>query len=143
MRGSITTRSLVRIGAFAILGPLLAACGGGHASSASSAAQTDAQNVTGLPIYTNATDARTLPKMDRGASSYSEYAASSSDKLEGVEAWYRQHLTGATETAKNDAYESGIEFAMPNNDLVDVYNDKTGDASVVTIMLLKYLGPAE
>jgi hypothetical protein len=137
------TGSLVRISAFAILGALVAACGGGHASSTSTAAQTDAQNVTGFPIYTNATDARTLPRMNRASGSYSEYAASSSDKLEDVEAWYRQHLTGATETAKNDAYESGIEFAMPNNDLVDVYNDKTGDASVVTIMLLKYLGPAE
>ena len=31
---------------------------------------------------------------------------------------------------------------MPDKSLVDVYNDKTGDASVVTIKLLKYTGPA-
>jgi hypothetical protein len=142
MRTSFTG-SLVRIGAFAILGALVAACGGGHASSTSTAAQTDAQNVTGLPIYTNATDARTLPQMNRASGSYSEYTATSSDKLADVEAWYRQQLTGATETAKEDAFETGAEFAMPDNDLVDVYNDKTADASVVTITLLKYLGPAE
>ncbi|MDQ2991928.1 MAG: hypothetical protein M3R30_03775 [Candidatus Eremiobacteraeota bacterium] len=122
----------------------LTACGGGGGSSASADATpaTDAQNVTGLPIYPNMTDAVTLPAMGRDDGTYSEYGAKSTDALDGVEGWYRAHLTGATETVKESSFEHGIEFVLPSKDLVDVYNDKTGDAGVVTVKLLKYTGPA-
>lgn len=121
----------------------LTACGGGSSSaSADATPATDAQNVTGLPIYPKMTEPVTLAAMGRDDSTYSEYGAKSSDALDGVEGWYRAHLTGATETVKDSSFERGIEFLLPTKDVVDVYNDKTGDAGVVTVKLLKYTGPA-
>jgi hypothetical protein len=120
----------------------LAGCGGGSSASASATPANDPQNVTGLPAYPGGTDVVTLPAMGRADGTYSEYGAKSTDTLDGAEAWYRAHLTGATEVVKDDAFMHGIEFVMPDKSLVDVYNDKTGDASVVTIKLLKYTGPA-
>jgi len=120
----------------------LAGCGGGSSASADATPANDPQNVTGLPAYPNGTDAVTLPAMGRDDGTYSEYGSKSTDALDGVEAWYRKHLTGSTEVVKDDAYMHGIEFVMPDKSVVDVYNDKTGDASVVTIKLLKYTGPA-
>ena len=120
----------------------LAGCGGGSSASADATPANDPQNVTGLPAYPGGTDAVTLPAMGRDDGTFSEYGAKSADALDGVEAWYRKHLTGATEVVKDDAYMHGIEFVMPDKSVVDVYNDKTGDASVVTIKLLKYTGPA-
>jgi hypothetical protein len=130
----------------------LTACIGSSGSSGSSTTTTQGdststssttQSATGLPAYPNATDTGTLPRMSRNGNAYSSDSMTSTDNLSDVESWYRQQLSGATETAKDDAYMTGIVLTMPNKDEVDVYNDKTGDASLVTIKLLKYIGAGD
>ena len=127
------------IPAILLAGALTACGGGGNAASDDPSPANDPQNVTGLPAYPDTIDVVTLPSMQRDDVSYTMYGAKSDDALEDVEGWYREHLGKPSEKPMDDVFSHGIEFSTAAGDLVDVYNDKTGDAKYVTIKLLKKL----
>jgi hypothetical protein len=83
------------------------------AGAASPAGSEEVYNLTGLPAYPNLSRAKMdeVWKTDTMGRWCARFAASSSDRLEVVEAWYRKVLVGASETDLNN----DPQYAGPSN----------------------------
>jgi hypothetical protein len=113
------------------------------ASVGSTASAKDVDNLTGLPVYPNLSDAQMdgVAKTDALGHWCIRFAAETFDRLDVVEAWYRKALGHATETDLNhdERYKtynqlSGIKFAL-GVDSVTVF--RTADKSTTTIELFR------
>jgi len=116
-------------------------------SVASIASAKDVDNLTGLPVYPNLSDAEmdSVAKTDALGHWCIRFAAETFDRLEVVEAWYRKALGHASETDLNhdERYKnydklSGIKFAL-GVDSVTVF--RTADQSTTTIELIRCSAP--
>jgi len=116
-------------------------------SMASFATAKNVDNLTGLPVYPNLSDA----EMDNAAKTDAlghwciRFAAETFDGLDVVEAWYRKALVHATETDLNHDeryknYEnlSGTKFAL-GVDSVTVF--RTANRPTTTIELFRCSAP--
>ena len=98
------------------------------------------RNTTGLPTYPHLTDA-VMDSVVRDTLGHKciHYAATSPDRLETVEAWYRQALRGATESDINKDSMYGEYFKLVGirltrgTDLVTVYREENGRATLVEL----------
>lgn len=107
-------------------------------SSSPLAAQENAPNTTGLPMYPKLTTGSEYPSMKTKAGNYKIYTAQSSDAIAVVEAWYRHALPKAVETRDDNALTHGIVLTM-GKDKVLVYTlGKNGTVAVVELQ--KYMG---
>ena len=98
------------------------------------------RNATGLPTYPHLTNAVMDPvPRDTLGHKCIHYAATSPDRLETVEAWYRQALAGATESDINKDSMYGDYFKLVGirltrgADLVTVYREENGRTTSVEL----------
>jgi hypothetical protein len=117
------------------------------AVAASPGGREEVHNLTGLPAYPNLSRAKMdeVWKTDTMGRWCARFAASSSDRLEVVEAWYRKVLIGASETdLNNDPHYadplnlSGIKLAL-GVDSVTVF--RTAKQSSTSIELFRCSPP--
>ncbi len=107
-------------------------------SSSPLAAQENAPNTTGLPMYPKLTTGSEYPSMKTEAGTYKIYTAQSSDAIAVIEAWYRHALPKAVETRDDKPPTPGIVLTM-GKDKVLVYSlGKNGTVAVVELQ--KYMG---
>jgi hypothetical protein len=98
------------------------------------------RNTTGLPTYPHLTNAimDAVPRDTLGHKCI-HYAATSPDRLETVEAWYRLALGGATESDINKDSMYGNYFRLVGirltrgADLVTVYREENGKTTSVEL----------
>ena len=98
------------------------------------------RNTTGLPTYPHLTNAVMDPvPRDTLGHKCIHYAATSPDRLETVEAWYRQALAGAIESDINKDSMYGDYFKLVGirltrgADLVTVYREENGRTTSVEL----------
>jgi hypothetical protein len=117
------------------------------AAAASPAGSAEVHNLTGLPAYPNLSRAKMdeVWKTDTMGRWCARFAASSFDRLEVVEAWYRKVLIGASETDLNNDPQyadplklSGIKLAL-GVDSVTVF--RTAKESSTSIELFRCSPP--
>jgi hypothetical protein len=117
------------------------------AVAASPGGREEVHNLTGLPAYPNLSRAKMdeVWKTDTMGRWCARFAASSSDRLEVVEAWYRKVLIGASETDLNNDPQyadplnlSGIKLAL-GVDSVTVF--RTAKQSSTSIELFRCSPP--
>ncbi len=106
-------------------------------SSSSLAAQENAPNTTGLPMYPKLTTGSEYPSVKTKTGHYRIYTAQSSDPVAVVEGWYRKALPHAVETKDDNSFTHGIILTV-GKDKVLVYS--LGKSTSAVVELQKYMG---
>ena len=106
-------------------------------SSSSLAAQENAPNTTGLPMYPKLTNGSEYPSVIIKTAHYKVYTAGSPDPVAVVEDWYRKSLPHAVETKDDNSFTHGIILTV-GKDKVLVYS--LGKSKSAVVELQKYMG---
>ncbi|MBA2684825.1 MAG: hypothetical protein H0U66_10065 [Gemmatimonadaceae bacterium] len=106
-------------------------------SPTSLAAQQNAPNTTGLPMYPKLNTGSEYPSVKTKTGRYKTYTAQSPDAVAVVEAWYRKALPHAVETRDDNSFTHGIILTV-GKDKVLVYS--IGKSTFGLVELQKYLG---
>lgn len=106
-------------------------------SSSSLAAQENAPNTTGLPMYPKLTTGSEYPSVKTKTGHFRIYTAQSADPVAVVEAWYRKSLPHAVETKDDNSLTHGIILTV-GKDKVLVYS--LGNLKTAVVELQKYMG---
>lgn len=106
-------------------------------SSSPLAAQENAPNTTGLPMYPKLTTGSEYPSVKTKTGHFRIYTAQSADLVAVVEAWYRKALPHAVETNDDNSLTHGIILTV-GKDKVLVYS--LGNFKTAVVELQKYMG---
>ncbi len=106
-------------------------------SSSSLAAQENAPNTTGLPMYPKLTTGSEYPSVKTKTGHFRIYTAQSAAPVAVVEDWYRKSLPHAVETKDDNSLTHGIILTV-GKDKVLVYS--LGNSKTAVVELQKYMG---